>query len=908
MFFYTSELLEVKKIIQGKGKKMTGNQEDRARQGRSSCHKGGVMMKAAAAFTGLLLSVFIYSGTSLASIDAPHNESRSIYCGSCHDSATVLNSPFWDSNATSDRYNAICLKCHTGTGAPYIGDTAPAVATHSSDETSTKYGTWSVRCVDCHDPHSHEQKRWYRSYSSDLYLASGMFSGVTAGTANANGPTSVFSYTTAITYKSGWDAASIINKTSADRRPILLPKYWIQSANFPVLDIDETNKTITVQGDVSALYPSGFSYSSFVILYGQSVKQYITADFPTAYTPHSVADAEVLFLDKQGPGSFAYDETPGTATVDENPNGICQVCHQLTEHFNQDGTISSTGTHSDKAGVNCTSCHLHSAGFKGGADHTGWVTDTTTTSCTTSCHTINTSPFTGTGEPHSVNGCDTCHVGTPKLKTNGGVFVTTVDNILPADGANGCGECHGSIVTDWYNHQVAHDTRAAGVAPCTDCHTATGGNATTMPTSSADDRIHDACATCHQADGSLQPASGYASSMNPGNNSCTTCHGANYFDSHDHGLQTPAYTAGHDVVFNVTVDISQDGTAGNECYQCHDDAGLGKGSSALSTWDSIKTEHATVGGAAQSSACATCHSYAANGNQSGDADTPLLSTVQTTISSGTGVTCVTCHVPKDGINSPSTSTHGGHPADFGKDTQCTTCHTGANVVQDIHGNVCSVCHSGSPSADTEKVGDALNGVDGDATLANGTAAGGTWTSVTCLTCHPTGTYDPPVVHHDDKNGYAAAGNCTQCHTATSHQTMIVSYVNCANCHTTTDDSAGTGAPVDGADPKVHDACTTCHEINGSNYVILKVGSSAEGHDNSTVGGTDGGGDCSVCHGEYFPNHTNANHTTFVALNTNCADCHTGTEGGTTTVPTSTADNKKHDSCNACHDVAGALHR
>ncbi len=894
---------------------MTGNRQGRARRGRSVRHRGGMMMKVAAAFTGLLLLTtagsMVYAG-----IDAPHNEARGINCGSCHDASGLFNSPFWDPAAAPTEYNAICESCHTeasivDTGTTdtdlYPGIVAPKVLTHSSTTTTATHGSWAVRCVDCHEPHAQDQKMWHRTDAANMFLATGTVASYTAGPVNATGPTSVYTYTPPITFKSPWTAAAIIEKTTPERRPLFFPASNYLAANYPVLNIDEVNHTITVQGDVTPLYSRGFTATNFAIEYGQAIKRYISGTFNNTV----LTNKEVRFFDKTGLGSFAYDESG--SGLDPNVNGICQVCHTQTVHFKNDGTISA-GTHSSRSGVKCTTCHLHSAGFAGGADHTGWVTNTNTPSCTTSCHTINTSPFTGAGEVHAVNGCATCHVGTPKLKANGGVFVATVDTILPADSANGCGECHSAIVGDWYQHQVAHDTRAAGVAPCTDCHTGTAGNTTTMPTSSADDKIHDACSTCHQADGSLQPASGYASAMNPGNNSCTTCHGAGYFDSHVHGADSAGYVV-HDVAFSATVDISQDGSAGNECYQCHDDAGLGSGTGALGTWVAIKTEHATVGGTAQSSTCATCHDYATSGNQSGDADTPLLSTVQTTISSATGVTCVTCHLPKSFAASPTTSTHGGHPVDFGKDAQCTTCHTGANVVKDIHANTCSVCHSGAPSATSEKIGDALNGVDGDATLANGTAAGGTWSSVTCLTCHPIATYDLSTVHHDSKNGYAAAGNCVQCHTGVNypgdHTLRVADTTNCNTCHTATAGSA-TGVPVDPAvnatANKVHDACTTCHNTDADATLKAAYGYASAMPDGG-VGSNNGGGDCNACHGAYFVNHSNMDHTGKVDVIAPCGSCHTATAGGAAgLMPVdATSGTKVHDACATCHNVTtGAL--
>jgi hypothetical protein len=77
-------------------------------------------------------------------------------------------------------------------------------------------------------------------------------------------------------------------------------------------------------------------------------------------------------------------------------------------------------------------------------------------------------------------------------------------------------------------------------------------------------------------------------------------------------------------------------------------------------------------------------------------------------------------------------------------------------------------------------------------------------------------------------------------------------IDCIDCHTAT---AGTGAgmPIDPSTPagdKVHDACTTCHDADGT------LTGSANGNDGGTAGGTDGGGFCVTCHGSnYFASHT-----------------------------------------------------
>ncbi len=433
--------------------------------------------------------------------------------------------------------------------------------------------------------------------------------------------------------------------------------------------------------------------------------------------------------------SVSAANDPNTAaSVSAMTAGDCNTCHgaYFPSHQNADHTTRVM------ASANCANCHDAVAG--------GTAPDAITP------------PFTAAGEVHALSGCATCH-----NTTNGALLAAYGKAVAITVGD--CETCHGQYFPQ---HQSPdHSAKVAGVTPCIDCHTATAGTATGIPTSATDAKVHDGCATCHntttglllsQAAANVNGYLTYGTAMAAGD--CSTCHG-NYFDHHVHGT-TGGYVS-HDVAFNATLDLGQ--ADSQPCANCHNDAGL---ASPLSTWDAIKTEHATVGGAAQASACATCHFYATNGNQSGDPDTPPLTTVQSTIATGTGVHCLTCHTPK-----AAPATHGGHPTDFGKSAVCTTCHTGANVVADIHNNNCANCHNGTPSASTEKVGD--RGL-GDATLANGTAASNNWANVNCLTCHGAGYMEVVTAegaggnlsvttyggkHH--LNAHAQGGDCDWCH-------------------------------------------------------------------------------------------------------------------------------------------------
>jgi cytochrome c len=48
--------------------------------------------------TGFIIAI-TYQSIAIAAIDAPHNASNNISCGSCH-GAALLNSPFWGGSYT----------------------------------------------------------------------------------------------------------------------------------------------------------------------------------------------------------------------------------------------------------------------------------------------------------------------------------------------------------------------------------------------------------------------------------------------------------------------------------------------------------------------------------------------------------------------------------------------------------------------------------------------------------------------------------------------------------------------------------------------------------------------------------------------------------------------------------------
>src|SRR4030043_2453883 len=240
---------------------------------------------------GFIVAIFS-SFTAIAVIDAPHNASTNISCGSWH-GAALLNSPFWGGsyspvNIDDTVYNKLCLNCHRTSSGPYTDTNAPLVKTHSSLNTSNKYGDWTRECRTCHDPHYQKQKNYKNTDAGNLYLATGT---ITSCVYNGDG-TSTLTYST-ITYKSGWDATKLTQKTGDYRRTILFPNVGKLGYNYPVIAVDTIANTITVTGNATAyLYPP----TTFAVLYGQYIKDFIDV---------SGTNMAVKFFDKAGAKSFA---------------------------------------------------------------------------------------------------------------------------------------------------------------------------------------------------------------------------------------------------------------------------------------------------------------------------------------------------------------------------------------------------------------------------------------------------------------------------------------------------------------------------------------------------------------------------------------------------------------------------
>ncbi|MHB8809875.1 MAG: cytochrome c3 family protein [Desulfobulbaceae bacterium] len=406
---------------------------------------------------------------------------------------------------------------------------------------------------------------------------------------------------------------------------------------------------------------------------------------------------------------------------------------------------------------------------------------------------------------------------------------------------------------------------------------------------------------------------------------------------------------------------NHDGKQGSDCVSCHNhDTGFTGGAdhSAFIADDNktadpavvcsgCHTNYATAPETAHS-ACAACHTTAptlvdsafptADGQVDDDGTSMFanLAAAGYTFNGTTGrlndpdgtdiagvggngvfapVKCGVCHAAKPDALAAVPAEHGGHPVtdwDYSTITNdCIDCHAdgGLGTIQGVHSNTCTLCHVNPGGGNfARKIGDAANGVDGDATLAVGRAGD-------CLICHPGATYTKTSIHHDTANAVATpTNNCTTaCHNTTTghagnHNTLVaIQNPNCQGCHNATAASGGDNVPVDSTSGNlVHDYCTSCH-ANPSNDLIGTVTTpTAHATTMNNADGTtltnNGGGTCTACHTAYFDGHEHKTAHTMptVAL---CLNCHTATS-----VPYSDAgDVHAGSGCLTCHSAAtGAL--
>lgn len=779
----------------------------------------------------LWLTVNVYAQGVLApphqSVTSPSIQS----CLDCHDTKAVgwpkliPNPPGWmprnpvvlENEFTI--FNLKCWECHSGGVPVTFGDPPDPkiladMQTHSSLTTSAKYGEWAVGCTVCHNPHS----------------------------------------------QGGQPGGKFI-------------------FNFITLD------NIEVYG-------------------GKPAKR---------------GKRSVVFNGPTGPGSFA----DGDALY----NGICEVCHTETDYHRNNASENhehyvgmnciachNHGNgfgHGNGGGTNCGDCHDTLT------NHDHRAIPVTGTGCAV-CHAVASQPevdilHVTCSRCHGYNGdkldgvlvtaaitngkggadqpCESCH--TPATQHD---MVTDHNNLSVTDS---CGVCHRYMnydpATELTYIEYIHREIPAGEAGCPTCHTS--GRAKVVAAidgGKEDPGIPVGCASCHTADhvtiGDTGGAAGSwlhnANAVVPGTN-CSECHFPSYNDSHSDLSNNPAnnncaqchatasfftphkdncltcHLSSRNEVINIIVTNSNNSDIA-DCTTCHgvpDHESTGSHDHRVSSGltfdcsachsiaddDAIDILHNPSG-----NTCNPCHGYSG-----GKIDPALVDGVISAGRNGVGQNCQKCH----------TSLVAGHHSvdDFAWDSICQTCHTGVNIVADVHKGNCNNCH--------------VFVTDGAISLRVGTdgSALGNDKLSTCTACHAPQTYPTGSIHHDTTT--ATNNDCTVCHGTVDHTLTVTDNSptpSCAGCHTGT---AGTsfGVPLDTSDTLLHDSCSTCHTFDANKRGILVDYTNSKGingigslPDGSTIGGMDGGGICRNCHTGNMEvmHHANAH----VAIG-DCIYCH-----------------------------------
>ena len=431
----------------------------------------------------ILLSRF----ASAAVVDAPHNDTNNIGCTRCHSYSvwwqySPVQSDSRPGHGRAEQVNSICLSCHGATG-PEIG----AVSHSSLGMTSLHRGTladWSRVCTDCHDPHFQAQLDWQPTIpvtASGLYLVIGNLaaSPLVTGLGTTTSPySSTFQFSTPVSTKVNWDNATTSIGTEAirlwsaksgtvDRGLILVLADGLGHRTFEITGV--TDNSITVNGNIpAASFPSG---TRFGLIYGQLIRSKIVG--PVIAPATKGVQHNVKFFDPNG----------GFVDTSASKDGLCQVCHTSTNHFQYNATNATTD-HQDKtdaygasgAASHCTQCHTHGRGFAPGAD-TGKHPEHIAmgVSCEV-CHI----PGGPAMSPLTATGCSTCHQdGHGGAPNDGGTYRDNWFNLSPSY-ALVCNSCHTLPPSYTSSPAKANSHKAHTVYTCNTCHFATTADGTTI--------------------------------------------------------------------------------------------------------------------------------------------------------------------------------------------------------------------------------------------------------------------------------------------------------------------------------------------------------------------------------------------------------------------------------------------
>ncbi|MEW6429712.1 MAG: Ig-like domain-containing protein [Thermodesulfobacteriota bacterium] len=540
----------------------------------------------------------------------------------------------------------------------------------------------------------------------------------------------------------------------------------------------------------------------------------------------------------------------------------CATCHDASRDINpefpqgvtvQNVIANASGT------VHCLDCHLDKEAPAQHFVHSNYGYVSTTPTCVTgNCHAgasvetvaqthlglcihCHTDPATGVytlkagslaeGHGHTEPGfgapntCITCHSSDfPAIHTP----LTPAHNV---GAVSGCADCHGPL-GGWADIEALHDVATNGAGPCATCHASPRGEVA----AAINDGNADNCGECH-----LPHAPTHNVSADAG---CDLCHGPLTGWAEIEAVHQPAtggsacvlcHTSGRAEVIAAIGDQNAD-----TCAECHP------------VGHDLLGNHAAIGVTAD---CTICHGAMADMNDidalhdvatngAGSCATCHKATRETGI--GTGITiadvirtpgakeCVTCHVEKAS----------GHPGGGGHNTikhspQCLVCHSGANIITDIHKDTCTHCHDPGPP-----------------TLKAGITAGD------CMHCH--GTH-----HGPDHNNLTGTASCNVCHADSVYDEIVAIHAtDCAMCHKSSDPAviaaidAGNGVDYPDTGGTAVD-CQSCHSYDHHSNAHTQKG------------------DCGYCHADPRPGWEDVFNTPLpspLPYQMACRECHVEASG------------------------------
>jgi hypothetical protein len=518
---------------------------------------------------------------------------------------------------------------------------------------------------------------------------------------------------------------------------------------------------------------------------------------------------------------------------------IATGTHAL-ERAAADGPISCTSCHGSDgsfAAMDCRGCHEHRQEAMD-ATHAGLERYRFEAKACLTCHArgdaseeISAADHSALyfpiadGDAHHAERCTGCHTSPQDRRavTCVGCHAHDAQPMASAHGemadyvwdTTSCRTCHARAENPGQRAHPAFPTAATdvhGAVRCTECH------------ASARDRSELACTTCHaHEEAETTRAHQGVPDFAYDSGSCVLCHRAAQVPGElNHTFFPVGAPATHALgatiddppvtVACATCHVEPTTRAAVSCTQCH-----AHGEEVLAA------THTGVNGYAWTeSGCLFCHP---NGEPTGVVDHPQFPIANGAVHAGiactdchasrtdpTQVRCAGCHTLAD-----TEPVHRGMPSWRFDSAACRTCHPQAEPVglfdheaffplrapsgngrhaaltcRDCHADptrrtevACTTCHLTAP-------GEAID-VHGDARLTplHAGVTGFTFSSTSCVTCHPDGTADNAVFAHPQfpigagavHEVRAGGAQCADCHTTPGDNSVVT----CTACHTGTHD-------------------------------------------------------------------------------------------------------------------------